>query len=335
MFANKNRNGKYDAAPVNFYREAKQRYEEVKPIRGRSGDVRPIGKRSRDHECIVKVSDTAYAIRLYKTNVVTYHEDGSIELCTGQYPSVSTAEMIDLHSPFKTIKRNSNVWAWYKIDGKDDVNPTKYLVPADGTSVKFVRRDGRYVPETLQVIQQRVVDRTGIKGLRAQIKPFLDYSKVMLKLSGGWLYINTMLELGGEKKEVYFRGKIIFPKHFTQEQEAMLDNVVSPYVSDRDREGFAIDFVNLVLEADEDQRMRIMYLLLTTFSSEVERNIAFTETYNHLMNNHNVKQDCHYLDRRYTVEQFTDVISKILRQHPQAKTVREIEPGKKFHTNVV
>jgi hypothetical protein len=58
------RNSKYDAEPVKFYREAKQRYEEIKPIRGRSEDVRPLGKRRRDWECIVKVSDTAYAIKL-------------------------------------------------------------------------------------------------------------------------------------------------------------------------------------------------------------------------------------------------------------------------------
>jgi hypothetical protein len=150
------RNSKYDAAPVNFYREAKQRYEEVKPIRGRSGDVRPIGKRSRDHECIVKVSDTAYAIRLYGTNVVTYHEDGSVELCTGGYPSVSTAEMIELHGPFYTAKRSRNVWAWNRYGNTDqNLKAEKYLVPADGTPVKFVRRDGRYVPETPQIIKQR------------------------------------------------------------------------------------------------------------------------------------------------------------------------------------
>lgn len=328
MFANKNGNGKYDAAPVNFYREAKQCYEEVKPIRGRSGDVRPIGKRNRDHECIVKVSDTAYAIRLYNTNVVTYHEDGSINLCTGGYPSVSTAEMIGLHSPFRTVKRNRNVWAWYKIDGEDDVSPAKYLVPADGTSVKFVRRDGRYVSETSQVMKQRVTDKTGIKELRAQIKPFLDYAKVMLNLSGGWLHLNTMFDLGGEKLNTYVHGKIIFPKNFTREQEAALNNVGYKTSSNDAR-----NFVQMILNCgeDHDQWMRLMYSLLSRFTSGVEKSLAFTEIEDH----GSYKRPCNYYNERYTVKQFMDLINSILRQHPDAQTVQEISPNKKFHTNVV
>ena len=323
------RNSKYDAAPVNFYREAKQRYEEVKPIRGRSGDVRPIGKRSRDHECIVKVSDTAYAIRLYGTNVVTYHEDGSVELCTGGYPSVSTAEMIELHGPFYTAKRSRNVWAWNRYESKDEnLKAEKYVIPADGTPVKFVRRDGRYVPETPQVIQQRVVDRTGIKELRARIKPFLDYAKVMLNLSGGWLHLNTMFDLGGEKLNTYVHGQIIFPKNFTREQGALMNNV--GYRTSRND---ARDFVQMILDCgeDHDQWMRIVYLLLSRFTDAVERDFAFTET--HECGTH--QRPCNYYNGRYTVKQFMDLIGRILRQHPDAQTVQEISPNKKFHTNVV
>ncbi len=329
MFANKNGNAKYDAAPVNFYREAKQRYEATKPIRGRSGDVRPLGKRRRDWECIVKVSDTAYAIRLYNTNVVTYHEDGSIELCTGGWPSVSTAEMIELHSPFYTVKRSRNVWAWNRYGNTDqNLKAEKYLVPADGTPVKFVRRDGRHVPETPQVIQQRVVDRTGIKELRAQIKPFLDYSKVMLKLSGGWLHLNTMFDLGGEKFQTYVHGRLIFPKNFTREQEAALNNVGYKTSSNDAR-----DFVQMILDfgEDHDQWMRLMYSLLSRFTSGVEKSLAFTEIEDHEY----YTRPCNYYNERYTVKQFMDLINRILRQHPDAQKVQEISPNKRFHTNVV
>lgn len=322
------KNSKYDAIPVKCYREAKQCYEEVKPIRGRSGDVRPLGKRRRDWECIVKVSDTAYAIKLYSTNVVTYHEDGSIDLCTGGWPSVSTAELIELHSPFRTVKRNRNVWAWYKIDGEDDVNPAKYLVPANGTPVKFVRRDGRYVPETPQVLHQWVTDRTGIKELRAKIKPFLDYSKVMLNLSGGWLHLNTMLDLGGEKLNTHVYGQIIFPKNFTREQEITMNNV-----GYRPNENDSRAFVQMILDCgeDHDQWMRIMYLLLSRFTDAAERSLAFTET--HECDDY--QRSCNYYNSRYTVKQFMELINRILRQHPDAQTVQEISPNNKFRTNVV
>lgn len=322
------RNSKYDAIPVKCYREAKQCYEEVKPIRGRSADVRPLGKRRRDWECIVKVSDTAYAIKLYSTNVVTYHEDGSIDLCTGGWPSVSTAELIELHSPFRTVKRNRNVWAWYKLDGEDDINPAKYLVPANGTPVKFVRRDGRYVPETPQVLQQRVTDRTGIKELRAKIKPFLDYSKIMLNLSGGWLHLNTMLDLGGEKLTTYTHGRIIFPKNFTREQETMLSNV-----GYRPNENDSRGLVQMLLTCgeDHDQWMRIMYTLLSRFTDAAERSFAFTET--HKCGDY--QRPCHYYNSRYTVKQFMELINRILRQHPDAQTVQEVSPNNKFRTNIV
>lgn len=323
------KNSKYDAAPIHFYREAKQRYEEVKPIRGRSEDVRPLGKRRRDWERIVKVSDTAYAIRLYDTNVVTYYEDGSVELCTGGWPSVSTAEMIELHSPFYTAKRSRNVWVWNRYQStNDNLEAEKYIVPANGTPVKFVRRDGRYVPETPQVIKQRVVDRTGIKELRAKIKPFLDYSKIMLNLSGGWLHLNTMLDLGGEKFNTYVYGQIIFPKNFTREQEITMNNV-----GYRPNENDSRAFVQMVLDCgeDHDQWMRIMYLLLSRFTDAAERDLAFTET--HEWGTH--QRSCNYYNSRYTVKQFMDLINRILRQHPDAQTVQEVSPNNKFHTNVV
>lgn len=49
---------------INSFAEAEQRYNDTKPMRGKHklDDVRPLGKRTRDWERIIKISDTCYVL---------------------------------------------------------------------------------------------------------------------------------------------------------------------------------------------------------------------------------------------------------------------------------
>jgi hypothetical protein len=63
------------------YEQALQRHDSIVPIRGRNVEVRPIAQRRNDNFTIrVNQADNSVVIRLYHTDIVTYHKDGTIEL---------------------------------------------------------------------------------------------------------------------------------------------------------------------------------------------------------------------------------------------------------------
>ena len=107
---------------IEMYEKMKEKYENTKPIRGRSVDIRPIGDRRKQNETIVKCEYqvvpgefvTAYAARLYGTDVVTYFPDGSIYLEHGGWITPTTTEFMDEHSPknpfFNVHRSGGKVW---------------------------------------------------------------------------------------------------------------------------------------------------------------------------------------------------------------------------------
>jgi hypothetical protein len=85
---------------IQTYEEAKLRYEQIKPIRGRAGDVRPLGVRSNDDYRIAKLinplnNTTSYQCILYQTPVVEFKSDGDVEINMGGYNSTATRTFIE------------------------------------------------------------------------------------------------------------------------------------------------------------------------------------------------------------------------------------------------
>jgi hypothetical protein len=62
------------------YEEAVIKHDSIKLIRGRSTDIRPLGRRSNDNLTIRRLHDDSIAVRLYHTDIITYRPDGTIEL---------------------------------------------------------------------------------------------------------------------------------------------------------------------------------------------------------------------------------------------------------------
>jgi hypothetical protein len=174
----------------NLYDNYKNLYESVKPIRGRAEDVRPLGQRRRDWETIEKRGDN-YACRLYQTDVVTYYPDNSIGLVAGVWATPLTAEFMHTHSPFYCYKKYNKLWARVHGTGEDK----HYPIPESGElrMVKVGEHEGitLYEPSEPIVIQQRVIDRAKAKEAREKLKPFLDWGRMMLKLSDGWIMTDT------------------------------------------------------------------------------------------------------------------------------------------------
>jgi hypothetical protein len=65
---------------ITSYQQALVKHDSIAPIRGRSADIRPLGNRRNDNLTIRKLDNGSIAVRLYQTDIITYHDDGTIDL---------------------------------------------------------------------------------------------------------------------------------------------------------------------------------------------------------------------------------------------------------------
>jgi len=160
----------------------KNLYESIKPIRGRSADIRPLGDRRRDWERVEKIDEDTYAYHLYQTNCVTIKRDNSITLTTNGWNSISTAEFMTSWSPFIVMRKSRVLWAF--ING--------VYIPL--LKPLTIRRDehNRLVPDEVTYLV-RVLNKQRTKEARKLFDPFLKFSKSILKLSDGWINNETRL----------------------------------------------------------------------------------------------------------------------------------------------
>lgn len=183
------------------YTHYKNLYESTKPIRGRAEDIRPIGQRRRDWELIIhKVEDgqDVYCARLYNTDVVKYYPDGSVKLCIDSWATPLTAEFMHTHSPFYCYKRYNKIWV--RLRGEDE---DKHYPIDRENGLLLVSVNGRYEPSEPVVVKQKVVDRQKAKDARAPLKPFLDWAKMFLKLSDGWIMAETKEQIATPRYEYW------------------------------------------------------------------------------------------------------------------------------------
>lgn len=174
------------------YKRMANRWEVTKPIRGRSEDVRPIGKRTRDHETVVRIERegvVSFGAKLYDTVCVEYFPDGMVVVRCGAWSTPSTADFISRFSPFRCWKQHNKLWI--KVGDK--------VVPITPTGIKMLEEphgNEYYLAEPV-VIQKSVVDRTKAKDAREPLVPFLNFAKTFLTLSDGWVMHETCKQVLG------------------------------------------------------------------------------------------------------------------------------------------
>lgn len=81
---------------IDNYKDAEKTYNSIKPIRGRSTDVRPLARRGNDKLTIRKDGDD-YIVKMYNTDIVTYHPNGDVSFVP--YASVTTGSAVSFYSP--------------------------------------------------------------------------------------------------------------------------------------------------------------------------------------------------------------------------------------------
>jgi hypothetical protein len=167
-----------------YYEIYQTKFNETKPIRGRSVDVRPIGDRRRDWEQIIELytpRGKEYAARLHNTDCVIYHADGSVTLQHKGWATNSTVDFINQHRPNQmSYAYRTGGHMWVRLhDGKE------YLIPADGLTLRPMPDQHGYQPVNPTQVFQRRVSKQAIKEERERVMPFVKFATTLLKLSDG------------------------------------------------------------------------------------------------------------------------------------------------------
>ena len=171
------------------YAHMKAHYEEVAPIRGRTEEVRPIGRRRYDWYEIVKnqvalLKDgdplgefaTVYACKLYRTNVVEWYPNNDIILRVPRWRGPTSMGMLT----YAMAQHGSIVSAsgkWY-FRSKDNVD---YLLPDGKDGELLIRKadDGFYRPLDVAQEYRYKAKRKELNRIRKEYAPFVDYARNM------------------------------------------------------------------------------------------------------------------------------------------------------------
>lgn len=182
------------------YQFYKNKFDTTKPIRGRTEEIRPIGQRRRDWEQVTRKDlgngQFAYCAKLYGTDVVEYHPDGSVVVRVGGWATPTTAEFIHVHSPFSCFKQNRKLWVRCLVGGVggDQVK----LYPLTNESMRFKWLGGHdYEPVEPIFIKKQVVNRSKAKSAREPVMPFVEWARVFVSMSDGWLMHETRKQVFG------------------------------------------------------------------------------------------------------------------------------------------
>jgi hypothetical protein len=112
------------------YALAKNLHDSIKPIRGRSPEIRPLGNRRDADSYWVRMNGEDVEFVLYKSAVITYKPDGGVVLTPDTYSTVSTHQFFDRvlgvdarasrqNSVIGLLNKKGEVMNRYTVRGKD------------------------------------------------------------------------------------------------------------------------------------------------------------------------------------------------------------------------
>ena len=184
-----------DTLAIRSFAQAEHLFSKVKEIRGTNKFTVgvPLQHNRRDwrHKALVKIDDNTYAAKLYDTNVVTWHRDGSIDVDMS-YGSQSTNTFAN-YFLWKSIGNISISSEKRVVTGHTDAfsHPMRLRVLEDGgqlTDWCHFAVDGRVVTLTksgdgthvtpLTTAYKQYVDKSAASDVRKKFAPMLQYLKM-------------------------------------------------------------------------------------------------------------------------------------------------------------
>ena len=176
------KSGMREIKRITTYEEAKLRYEQVKPIRGRAGDVRPLGGRSNDNYRIAKQVNplsgvTSYQCILYSTPVVEFKPDGDVEIVMGGWGSTATRTFIERVLYLNCYSKNGSSVLCLGNKAEVVLHPTKTTVIRRLAGLAFVWELALGEP-----VYETQLNKKKANAVRAEYSEFEKYLKAMVNL---------------------------------------------------------------------------------------------------------------------------------------------------------
>ena len=170
-----------DIPSISSFEEAKRHYESIKPIRG-SDNLRPAcktpnGRRKKHIQIVERNEGNSYAIQLYETDVVTFHNNNTLELNNGGWATSSTHGVItDLlwRVGVEAKTRNGESWVVTK-DGY-------WLLKNHAALILDVSQEGTVTVQNPTTIMQHKLKRKEWNALNKKHKEFRTTMTGMTKL---------------------------------------------------------------------------------------------------------------------------------------------------------
>jgi hypothetical protein len=175
------------------YAHIKAHYESVAPIRGRTEQTRPIGRRRydwyeiREKEVAVDLSPEnplgtfakSYCARLYQTDCVEWFPNNDIVIRVSNWKGPTTMGMLTYSlASHGSVVSASGKWYFRNKAGED------FLLPTGKEQEMLIRKadDGMYRPSVIPKEYKYKVKRKELNQIAKVYKDFTDYARTMLAI---------------------------------------------------------------------------------------------------------------------------------------------------------
>ena len=195
--------------PIHNYKEAEERYNSIKPIRGNADDIRPLGTRRYKHIRIAKDQDT-YQVILYKTAILTFYPDDTKLLHHGNWSTNTTQGVLNEvlpHGLSITTPRNM------RLQISRNNHQGTYKPPAAG-----LKLDANWLPLNPKQEATYRINRKKNNEVMGQYADFLAWAKGYLSLKdnviGAKEHNEFIASVGGDRSDLIV-GSVILANSWT------------------------------------------------------------------------------------------------------------------------
>jgi len=193
--------------PISTYKQAKEHFEWVTPIRGRSKETKPLGLNRRytwylikenmrvvDDGCLGTWQKT-YSANLYNTDMVEWFPNGNISIGTGGWQSPTALAFINYTAmDFGYIQSWNGKWYFTNTENKSYLlkskTKEKLLLVNTGRQIQSYARGmvDVYEPAHPQQEHKYSANRKEMNRLKKYYAPFTEYCKNMLLIDNKFDY---------------------------------------------------------------------------------------------------------------------------------------------------
>lgn len=168
----------------NSYKEASDWEAAVKPVRGDANNTKPLGFRHKKHMNIRREENGDIIIRLYSTDIITYHPNGTITLDHGGYKTLSTVSLMQAVLPWGIYPHLYHGAMWMCGDYAEEGCATHtghYCLPRKAV-IEFNPETRNYRIHNPEPVYVHHIDRKNKNLVMKEYAGFLAYFKAVTAL---------------------------------------------------------------------------------------------------------------------------------------------------------